>query len=105
MPPPCEDGGDETQSQAEKGFSETEDAASPSASPCDAENVHREGSDRLRRRFDQGADLGVDELRGWLAGLAESDLDGLATVLRGCLTAGQRLRLVELLAKPDQETG
>ena len=47
----------------------------------------------------------MDELRGWLAGLAESDLDGLATVLRGCLTAGQRLRLVELLAKPDQETG
>ncbi len=52
-----------------------------------------------------GTDLGAGELSVWLAGVAESDLDGLATVLRGCLTPGQRLRLVELLAEPGQDAG
>jgi hypothetical protein len=52
---------------------------------------------------DLGADLGAGALGVWLAGLADADLEGLAMVLRGCLTTGQRRRLVELLGEPGRD--
>jgi hypothetical protein len=101
--PPCKGESDETQGVIEQGLAAIDSLASPSASPCDAENVHDEEWDEWLGMLDAGADLGAGALGAWLARLAESDVDGLATVLRGCLTTDQRRRVVELLTEPDHD--
>ena len=102
--PPCKGEGDETQVVSENGLTAMDSLASPCASPCEEDFAHGEGFGVVQEAVNDAGNREAEAVDAWLTAMAEADLGGLAAMLRGCLTIGQRRRLAKLLEESGQNS-